>query len=129
VYIPSATGVSEGSSILPDVICTPNVPIVSCAAVDLLLLITSFSCWCPWSPFFARSSVVAVAVSVDVPSVVGVLLLLVSCCCCLPAVAGVNAVANFPAFNVPAVAGDPAFAVVFKNLHLDYSTIGLQFSD
>ncbi len=25
VYIPSATGVSEGSGIHPDVVCTPNV--------------------------------------------------------------------------------------------------------
>ncbi len=46
------------------------------------------------------------------PAVVGVLPLLVCCCCWLPAVAGVSAVANIPAFNVPAVAGDPALVVV-----------------
>jgi hypothetical protein len=34
VYIPSATGVSIGSGIHPYVVCTPNVPVVSCAAVD-----------------------------------------------------------------------------------------------
>ncbi len=40
------------------------------------------------------------------PAVVGVLLLLAPCCCWLPAVD------NIHVFNVTAVAGDPALAVV-----------------